>query len=225
VTFGTSTFSGKAEFYDATFFEMLDLRFCKFQTDKSVMLWESLENHLVYHRQTYSDLIKIYQTRGDNDTRNEVYYRFRVEKRKNEIAPFNPIRFIEWIFLDLSCGYGVKPFRVIHYSFSIILLFTFFFLRNGAIIHRDSVSSSNSKGYNTKKTERLRNAIYFSITTFTRLGFGDWYPSSIHIIIQIPFLKRRIKLIRYTTLAVIESFLGWFMLALFMVTLANVWLR
>jgi len=59
-----------------------------------------------------------------------------------------------------------------------------------------------------KKDASFCDAFYFSVTTFTTLSYGDWYPKNY-----------------YRVLAVIEGLLGWLTLALFLVTLANVMIR
>ena len=52
------------------------------------------------------------------------------------------------------------------------------------------------------------DALYFSMVTFTTVGFGDWYPVG-----------------RCRVLVMIEGLVGWLTLALFLVTLANVMIR
>lgn len=52
------------------------------------------------------------------------------------------------------------------------------------------------------------DAFYFSVVTFTTVGYGDWYPKD-----------------RYRKFVMIEGLLGWLILALFLVTLANVLIR
>ena len=52
------------------------------------------------------------------------------------------------------------------------------------------------------------DAFYFSVVTFTTVGYGDWYPAD-----------------RYRKFVMIEGLVGWLTLALFLVTLANVMIR
>ena len=52
------------------------------------------------------------------------------------------------------------------------------------------------------------DAFYFSVVTFTTVGYGDWYPKD-----------------RYRKFVMIEGLVGWLTLALFLVTLANVMIR
>ena len=49
---------------------------------------------------------------------------------------------------------------------------------------------------------------YFSVVTFTTLGFGDLYPNSTKGFLEIPWFR---------VLAALEAFIGAFMMALFVV--------
>ena len=49
---------------------------------------------------------------------------------------------------------------------------------------------------------------YFSVATFTTVGYGDLQPRG-----------------GFKVAAMVEGFLGWMTMALFLVTLGNVWLR
>ena len=55
---------------------------------------------------------------------------------------------------------------------------------------------------------RFRNALYFSVGTFTTVGYGDWHP---------------VKGYRYA--AMVEGLIGWLIMALFLVTLGKVLIR
>jgi hypothetical protein len=83
-----------------------------------------------------------------------------------------------------------------------ILIFTIiYWLGNG--IRR--LKESDEEG---KEDVSFCDAFYFSVVTFTTVGYGDWYPID-----------------RYRKFVMIEGFVGWLTLALFLVTLANVMIR
>ncbi|WP_415889344.1 ion channel [Neptuniibacter sp. SY11_33] len=99
--------------------------------------------------------------------------------------------------VDLFCGYGESPIRVVMFSVCLILLcaLVYFFLGTTA----SNPIYSDSTGATAIFLEFL-NAIYFSVVTFTTLGYGDIAP---------------IGLARFV--AAVEAFLGSFTMALFVV--------
>jgi len=102
-------------------------------------------------------------------------------------------------FVDLFCGYGEAPLRIIGISILIILvcavLYTFTGLNyQGTILAYSSVQSTEQNfGF-------FLSCIYYSVVTFTTLGYGDFTPVG---------LSRAI--------AAFEAFTGSFTLALFVV--------
>lgn len=80
---------------------------------------------------------------------------------------------LEWFWMTLNkiyWGYGQKPFRLIKFSLAVIfalgLIYSFF---PGSFTNNDAAS----KCYLVS----LFNACYFSIVTFTTLGYGDLSPT------------------------------------------------
>ncbi|WP_091983573.1 ion channel [Pseudoalteromonas denitrificans] len=102
-------------------------------------------------------------------------------------------------FIDLLCGYGEKPLNVIFFSLSLIFCcamcyFVFGVSQSNHIIH---FSLQNSTADNISA---LLNSLYFSVVTFTTLGYGDITP------------------VGYSRfIAACEAFSGSFTLALFVV--------
>lgn len=99
--------------------------------------------------------------------------------------------------VDLFCGYGESPIRVVIFSVCLILAcaLVYFFLGTTA----SNPIDPNSSGITAVLLELL-NAIYFSVVTFTTLGYGDIAPLGLARVI-----------------AAIEAFLGSFTMALFVV--------
>jgi hypothetical protein len=100
-------------------------------------------------------------------------------------------------FVDLFCAYGESPPRVIGASIGLVLVCaTFFFIvgvngPDGPLGFDPNASLYlNSKSY--------LNCVYYSIVTFTTLGYGDITPRG--------FAR---------PVAAIEAFMGAFMMALF----------
>ena len=102
-------------------------------------------------------------------------------------------------FVDLVCGYGERPLNVVKFSVVFILLCAFVYYglginQNGASVGFDTASSLRENFFN------FFNCRYFSIVTFTTLGYGDLTP---------------VGLARVT--AAFEAFVGSFTLALYVV--------
>ncbi len=118
----------------------------------------------------------------------------------------------EYILFGLTCGYGVYPFRTLGVVVVLIMFFTMFYLTGCLLFpnkkylvsqqERKSLSNDNRLHY------KLYNCFYFSVMTFTTVGYGDLHPKG-----------------GFKVAAMIEGFLGWMTMALFLVTLGNVWLR
>ena len=104
--------------------------------------------------------------------------------------------------MEQTCGYGVKPFNAPFVGGSIILVFTCIYWFGKGI----SRLKENDGGGD--QSVSFLDAFYFSMFTFTTIGYGDWYPKD-----------------RFRKYVVIEGLLGWLILALFLVTLANVMIR
>lgn len=101
------------------------------------------------------------------------------------------------LLMALLCGYGEKPHRVIISSLTIIFSYSFIYAGLSTLkVPADYVAVKLS----------LWDYIYFSIVTFTTLGFGDLTPK------MIPFFQM---------LTVSEAFIGAFMMGLFVFTLAR----
>ncbi|MRI32038.1 potassium transporter Kef [Endozoicomonas sp. OPT23] len=107
-------------------------------------------------------------------------------------------RLLSWL-VDLVSGYGEKPARVIVFSASFILFCSLFYFLFGIqdsgqlVIYQPGFSlSENLRGW--------LDSLYFSVVTFTTLGYGDLTP---------------VGPSRF--FAALEAFIGSFTLALFVV--------
>ena len=130
----------------------------------------------------------------------DAYFKYRQLSRSNEKRLLPKSR---EIFMEISCGYGVKPEYTAIMAGVIILIFTPFYFRRGGI---KRLKENNE---DEKQDVSRYDAFYFSMTTFTTLGYGDLYPAD------------RCRMVA----VMIEGLLGWLTLALFLVTLANVMIR
>ncbi len=101
--------------------------------------------------------------------------------------------------VDIFCGYGEKPLRVILFSLGFILLCGFAYFSLG-ISDNGQMVAFNTGHSLYENIMTLFKLMYFSVVTFTTLGYGD----------LVPVGPSRI-------VAAIEAFAGSFTLALFVV--------
>lgn len=154
--------------------------------------------------QLFSEAEEIYRNIG-REMRNQgmtaeigwFFYREMVVRRM-QLPRFSVARTLSKA-IDLLCGYGEKPVRLIGVSVFVILSLAVLYAIVG-IQHGDSI---NSFAYATTFTESIQvffNSLYFSIVTFTTLGYGDFSPVGISRVI-----------------ASIQAITGSFFIALFVV--------
>jgi len=102
--------------------------------------------------------------------------------------------------VDIFCGYGERPIRVILFSISLICVFAALYFLAGLSFSGESLSFNPANGA-WENTKVFFGSLYFSVVTFTTLGYGDVAP--------ISGIAR--------ALAALEAFMGSFTLALFVV--------
>lgn len=154
-------------------------------------------------------------------------YTFYLRKLKNE-GKKEKLPFLNWLkkgylgewatsnFLNMLYGYGERPLNVIMGAVYVILFFALCFSvigignpeiieLQGTAIHQNSgnIVDLASKGFLKNSTVRnFPDSLYFSLITFTTLGYGDFRP-----------LEGWGRI-----LAGSEAFIGAFMMALFVYT-------
>ncbi|AKB23395.1 potassium channel family protein [Methanosarcina sp. WH1] len=214
-TFVGATFGDSAFFDEATFTDTVDFLGTQFKevtlnnTDFEEMRvsWDSLENSLVFDGLTYVKLVRNFRNLEQFGDADAAYFQYRKHRQAEKPwilfqTEWPWISFPKWgdIFMRLTCGYGVKPFRAFGLGGGIVLLFSLLYWGGNGISRlkeeKDNMTENN-EGEIQKTT--FSDAFYFSMVTFATIGYGDWYP--------------------------IEGFLGWLTLGLFLVTLMNVTIR
>ena len=101
--------------------------------------------------------------------------------------------------VDLFCGYGERPFRVVVFSLLLIFGCALLYFATG-VADAGGVSGYDTNAGAAENLENFLNILYFSVVRFTTLGYGDISP--------VGFAR---------LIAAIEAFLGAFVMALFVV--------
>lgn len=101
--------------------------------------------------------------------------------------------------IDIFCGYGEAPLRIITISIVIILICAILYTYTG-LSYQGELVSYNSKLPFYDNFVLFLSCLYYSIVTFTTLGYGDFTPVGIS-----------------RAIAALEAFTGSFTLALFVV--------
>jgi uncharacterized protein YjbI with pentapeptide repeats len=115
--------------------------------------------------------------------------KLRLRKNKN-------IAYLPMALMGLLCGYGEKPNRVILSSAVIVFIYSIIY----SILNSITSASFSAADYS------MWDYIYYSIVTFTTLGYGDLIPKANT---------------GYRLLAGSEAFIGAFMIGLFVFTLSR----
>lgn len=101
--------------------------------------------------------------------------------------------------VDFSCGYGERPLRIILLTLIIIFAFSLIFFLSG-LLYNDGVQSFSVQNSLSQNMMIFFNSLYFSIITFTTVGYGDILPIGISKVF-----------------AALEALLGGFILAIFVI--------
>lgn len=105
--------------------------------------------------------------------------------------------------VDVLCGYGERPRRIVTFSLTQVLICALFYFFFG-IIDGDGLIQFQADAQLMTNIGNLLNTLYFSVVTFTTLGYGDLIPVG---------LSRAV--------AAIQAFSGTFTLALFVIVFSK----
>ncbi|RHW75311.1 ion channel [Colwellia sp. RSH04] len=118
--------------------------------------------------------------------------------RRLQLPRYSMARFLSKI-VDIFCGYGEAPLRIIGLSIIIIILCAIMYSFTG-LNYQDTIQTISSEQSLQQNIHFFLSSLYYSVVTFTTLGYGDFTPVG---------LSRAI--------AAIEAFTGSFTIALFVV--------
>ncbi|MBI3601101.1 MAG: pentapeptide repeat-containing protein, partial [Nitrospinae bacterium] len=149
--------------------------------------------------EVYRSLKNNFKNRGFSYEAGKYYYREMVVKRK-QMTSFSP-EYVWSALMDMSTGYGEKPYKIISFSMVFVLIFSMIF---GFI----GIQHSSGRYYRLSAEQSLLenlavlyDSFYYSMVNFVTLGYGDYTPIGIG-----------------KMLAVFEALSGEFMIALFIIT-------
>ncbi len=146
----------------------------------------------------YRNLFKTAENRGLFEQAGRFLYQEMVMRRFQHPL-FSSKRLVSKT-IDLFCGYGEKPVRVILFALLIICSCALFYFNFGINSAVGSLIAFDSKLTILQNLHNFANCLYFSVVIFTTLGYGDLSPFGITRVI-----------------AAIEAFSGAFTIALFVV--------
>lgn len=126
------------------------------------------------------------------------FFQKEMTMRRKQFKPYSSRRIISKL-VDLFCGYGESPARVIVFSLILIIVFATLYFFAGLSFSGDSLAFDSESSL-WENTQFYFSALYFSVVTFTTLGYGDLVPIGIA-----------------RAFAALEAFIGSFTLALFVV--------
>jgi len=207
--FESSSFDrAKFTLEDAKNIRILRLQGVTFQNESKICLngtnyqrlyvhWDSIKNALVYNGEVYQILINNFKNIEYFEDADDCYFQYRRERQSMrswfEVATYTDI--FGWV----TCGYGVRPGTTLLLGLFVVLVSAVYYWRRDAIRRLKGDEDESAK---------FSDAFYFSMMTFTTVGYGDWYPQD-----------------RHRNVVMIEGIVGWLTLSLFLVTLANVIIR
>ena len=185
---------------DAFFAAGSNIHLKDFNFNRIVVRWNTIKDHLPFNGSVYLTLTKNFRNLERFEDEDRCYYQYRKEKqaRTSKIFP----KFVDRL-VWLSCGYGVRPSHTVLLSVAIIFLFTGIYWGGHALESNVLVTAAQQKA-----SISLNDVFYFSSMVF--MGRN---PQNLSISEGFKFLT------------VIESLLGWLLMALFLVTLSKVMLR
>lgn len=158
-----------------------------------------VEQHDLYQQaeEVYRNLRLVSEKQGLFEMAGTFFQREMIMRRKQ--MPFWSFNRVISKNVDLFCGYGEQPMRVVLFTCAVLVSFTLMFFISGVSYAGDNISFEPTASF-SENIRALSSCAYFSIVTFTTLGYGDITPTGFS---------------RF--LASVEALFGSFTLALFVV--------
>ena len=127
-----------------------------------------------------------------------IFFHREMVTRRLQLPRYSGRRLLSWV-VDLFSGYGEKPLNVVLFSIVLIVICGLLYFLVGVQFAGQTLGLALERGW-LANLDDLTDCLYFSVVTFTTLGYGDITPQG---------LARPI--------AAFEAFTGSFTMALFVV--------
>ncbi|WP_448569953.1 ion channel [Thalassotalea ganghwensis] len=154
-------------------------------------------DYLEQAEEVYRDLRKHSEQEGLFALSGQLIQRELTVRRKQ--MPRYSFRRLGSKIIDLFCGYGEAPLRIVGISLMFIFLCALLYAYTG-LNYQGKVLSYDAAASLTENFSLFLSCLYYSVVTFTTLGYGDFTPVGIS-----------------RAIAAIEAFTGSFTIALFVV--------
>ncbi len=216
------TFAGVSGFSNIQIRWKCDPNIHKKTTNTEYAIHKGLKYHLKYDETFYIALINNYNNIGWFTDADDAYYTYRKEKRKSrptwESIP-------EWIFLECTFGYGVKPWILLRTFLIFWILPSLIYLR--FIYYKESIPLP-IWWFSVKKYYRLFRwpwiifhsrfcwALIHSLDTLTP---GVTF-KSLETLNPYKFDSKKAIYVER-----LHHIVGWYLLALFLILFSRVWIR
>jgi hypothetical protein len=137
--------------------------------NEETILYDVNNNDYAKAKEVYRNLKNYFRQEGMYNISGEYYYRERLMETKYNWKEKKYPQWISNMFLKLITGYGERPLNILIWWIGIIFGCAFIYYFFSGIY--------NGIAYNiTSYNPNFLETLYFSIVTFTTLGFGDLAP-------------------------------------------------
>ncbi|MFP6797573.1 MAG: ion channel [Pseudomonas sp.] len=127
-----------------------------------------------------------------------IFFHREMVMRRRQLPRYSGRRALSWL-VDLLSGYGEKPLNVVLFSIALIVFCGLLYFLVGVQHAGQPLGLALERGW-LANLDDLADCLYFSVVTFTTLGYGDITPHGIA-----------------RPIAAFEAFAGSFTMALFVV--------
>jgi uncharacterized protein YjbI with pentapeptide repeats len=152
-SFMGSHFREHASFQESEFKGQVYLTEAKFEDLK--LPWNAVKDHLVCDGAVSLALVKVYKDMEWFSEADDCYYRFRL-KSQSQKSWSDRSKYLDYV-ADLTCGYGIRPFRTFNVSFWLIMIFAVIFWMGNthislldAVYHSSLAFLSDAKSFGTE---------------------------------------------------------------------------